>query len=434
MLCFFLNTAAYPYSFVSEGIYYNILPGETSVEVTYYSYWKNQSDNNDTYSGKVAIPSNITYDGITYSVVKIGDSAFYNCMNLEEIDFPNSITTIGENAFVHCLALKDFNLPTSLLKIGQGAFQSCTSITRLYIPKMVVSIGKAAFSECENLSKLIFDEDIKLQNIDVTAFSLCKSLESLELPNSVTSIDRGAFLGCDALKHVKLPRSITYIGNGAFENCKSLEEIYIPGTVNTIETECFSNCTNLKSIIIADGVEIIKTKAFSYNTKYITVLLPPSIKAIEECNFYPTCNLLFTSGDVTFAPNRESNYYILDINLPIITGANTSAEFYVYDKNAFIEHATSNNSELSASMLSRQTFQLNKGLEDVTLNYNGFPQGPNRDGMKWEIGEKLKEFGLSYEFKGSEHTDCGEWKGSETIEFKYQDWTFTCPILYNYKI
>ena len=51
------------------------------------------------------------------------------------------------------------------------------------------------------------------------AFKLCKSLTSINIPNSVTTIGDLAFGGCKSLTNINIPNSVTTIGEGAFYIC-----------------------------------------------------------------------------------------------------------------------------------------------------------------------------------------------------------------------
>ncbi|MBR5956777.1 MAG: leucine-rich repeat domain-containing protein, partial [Salinivirgaceae bacterium] len=51
------------------------------------------------------------------------------------------------------------------------------------------------------------------------AFSVCSSLTSVTIPESVTSIGDYAFSGCSSLTPVTIPESVTSIGDEAFSGC-----------------------------------------------------------------------------------------------------------------------------------------------------------------------------------------------------------------------
>ena len=65
--------------------------------VTYRGSSYDSHDNE--YSGNVAIPETVTYNGKTYSVTSIGDHAFYYCTGLTEVTIPNNVTIVLEIAF-----------------------------------------------------------------------------------------------------------------------------------------------------------------------------------------------------------------------------------------------------------------------------------------------------------------------------------------------
>ena len=74
-------------------IYYNYINDGTELEVTYKDAGYN------SYSGVVAIPEEVTYNGKSYSVTSIGPFAFRQCSGLTSITIPDSVTTIREYAF-----------------------------------------------------------------------------------------------------------------------------------------------------------------------------------------------------------------------------------------------------------------------------------------------------------------------------------------------
>ncbi len=83
------------------------------------------------------------------------------------------------------------------------------------------------------------------------AFRDCRSLESLTVPQTVTSIGSGAFQGCHSLKEIKLPESVKTIESAAFSDCRSLASIAVPKSVTAVENGAFDRCLSLKDIYYA---------------------------------------------------------------------------------------------------------------------------------------------------------------------------------------
>ena len=165
-----LCSTANAFSTVINGISYELDSKTASVE------------RNNKYTGNITIPEVVVYEGTTYKVEEISDSAFYNCTSLTSVTIPNSVTSIGE-----------------------GAFNGCQSLTSIDIPNSVTTIGESAFSDCDDL-------------------------KSINIPNSVTSIGERAFFWCTRLKSVTIGNSVTAIDFNTFEGCTSLTDIYCYAT------------------------------------------------------------------------------------------------------------------------------------------------------------------------------------------------------------
>ena len=89
----------------------------------------------------------------TDKLTEIGEYAFYNCDNLEDINIPDGVTRIGNSAFYCNLSLRKINIPSSVTYIAENAF-ACTHLDSIDIPAGVTFIGRNAFWNNRNLKKV----------------------------------------------------------------------------------------------------------------------------------------------------------------------------------------------------------------------------------------------------------------------------------------
>ena len=158
--------------------------------------WNNSAINEDT-EGTITIP--ITANG--YTVIGIGDQAFYGCSKLTNVLFESSISD-----------------PSRVASIGSSAFAECTQLTSITIPSSVTSIGGYAFGQCTGLTSINIPEGVT--SISSSTFEECTSLTSINIPEGVTSIHQQAFYGCSNLKDINIPTSVNSIGADVFHSTK----------------------------------------------------------------------------------------------------------------------------------------------------------------------------------------------------------------------
>ena len=108
--------------FEINGIFYN-KTSDNTVAVTYKGKYYDSYSNE--YAGDVVIPSSVDYNGTTYSVTSIGESAFEGCSSLTSVVIGNSVTSVGKYAFYSCSSLTSIEIPNSVTSIGGSAFFNC---------------------------------------------------------------------------------------------------------------------------------------------------------------------------------------------------------------------------------------------------------------------------------------------------------------------
>lgn len=141
-----------------------------------------------------------------HPVTAVGDDAFNEYYDLEEITLPEGIVSIGAAAFSHCDNLARITIPEGVVAIGEFAFGGCYSLKEITLPGSLVTIGDGAFGDCSGL-------------------------ERMEIPEGVITIGNYPFIACTSLARVVLPASVASIGEDAFESCESLTGItVVPGS------------------------------------------------------------------------------------------------------------------------------------------------------------------------------------------------------------
>ena len=131
-------------------------------------------------------------------------------------------------------------------------------------------IGKSAFSNCKVLNMVNIPDTVN--RIEEFAFENCTNLEVVYFPNNEFCIGDYAFRGCSYLELADRSLSkATEIGNGAFYNCENIKEIAISNTTQRIGEAAFGQCQSLLRVDIAFAVEHIGKDAFLGCKKLIAV-------------------------------------------------------------------------------------------------------------------------------------------------------------------
>jgi len=272
---------------------------------------------------------------------RVGQDAFWNCINLTSITIPDSVQIIGSYAFCGCSSLAQIVLPDHMEDIGSGAFCNCVSITAFSFPEGIRAARKSVLNGATALASVSFSSTVTY--IESQAFEDCTSLFAITIPDTVTGIDYSAFYGCAGLTSIKIPDSVTFIGNQAFAGCTSLTSFAVPAnttvipygllsgcrdlisfsmhaSVTEIGSDAFSDCTGLTTINIPDSVQIIGRNAFSGCTGLQTIVLPNGIETIQKCTF-ENCTALTHVGIPDSVVRIEDEAFrgctsLVDITLP----------------------------------------------------------------------------------------------------------------------
>ena len=219
--------------------------------------------------------------------------------------------------------------------IGSYAFENCSELESVSLPNTLSSMGEAAFRKTA-LKELTIPGSLK--TIPIYAFSGCAELEKLVIESGVeviasgnTSYNTGAFQNCTKLRSVEIRgNTLEQIGARTFCGCTKLNSINIPSSVETISAYAFYNCTSLTSIVLP-GVETIGNYAFENCSELESVSLPNTLSSMGEAAFRKTAlkeltipGSLKTIPIYAFSGCAELEKLVIESGVEVIASGNTS--------------------------------------------------------------------------------------------------------------
>lgn len=163
--------------------------------------------------------------------------------------------------------------------------ENCTSFI---VKEGTEIICDSAFSDCRLISDIKLPNSIKV--IGNNSFRGCKSLKKIEIPDSVSIIKDGAFQECDSLSEIVIPENVVFIGNNPFPKCKiicnSKKYVIDNNALFTLDKKLLIGYYgNHSTFCIPETVEKIGNEAFAGNTELINITIPDSVVDIGDRAF-----------------------------------------------------------------------------------------------------------------------------------------------------
>lgn len=258
----------------------------------------------------IEISESEVIDDTIHTITSIGNCAFANCKQLENIVIPENCLSIGEKSFFNCQSLKEIAFPSSLENINDGAFGNCINLNEICFPDKLTTIGEFAFEDCSSLTSIVLSND--LYEIKDGAFK-GTSLKEISMKENPTLISPSVFVQeqciinknidgkfkkkkstIKALKEDKLYKykivggvsvgDITFpsiaceINPFSYSNCRLLKSITIPSNITLIGHSSFKNCLNLEKVNFSN-ISSILSKKLKLSNQQLTI----SHHAFEDC-------------------------------------------------------------------------------------------------------------------------------------------------------
>ncbi len=275
----------------------------------------------------------VTSIALPQTVTEIGENAFADCVNLENVD-ANAVTMLSNGAFYGCASLKSVNFDAAVT-VGESCFEGCTVLESVTLPN-ATEILAYAFFECESLEKIsapnvkslgegafygctnLVDAQLDFANMTAMgdgAFYMCNALKTLIVCNNLESIGRYCFFGAKSLECVILPNDITALPDYCFEGCCGLYYFEAAGLI-AIGEEALDNCGDVFASI---GIETPDINGTTLHKFEIPLTQTQTAACDELC-------ILQNGTDILFENTQSGTYYIK------ISGA-VSAQISIIDAN-----------------------------------------------------------------------------------------------------
>ncbi|NLX83705.1 MAG: leucine-rich repeat protein [Clostridiales bacterium] len=245
-------------------------------------------------------------------LISIGEEAFTG-PSIQQIDLPASLTQIEDNVFsfmaelksIHltdgnpAFMLKDnallsadgkrlmvlplyagntsFEVPAGVERIDNTAFYKNPTLQSVTLPEGLTTIGNHSFSGLANLSQDIILPST-LKEIGDAAFYRYTGT-SITLPEGLQVIGDHAFSE-SKLHEISVPDTVTSLGAFAFSESADLQKAKLSGNVESLRWGLFQECAALKEVIVPAGVQSFNSNVFG-GCKDVVIHVPDSLVTID---------------------------------------------------------------------------------------------------------------------------------------------------------
>ena len=209
------------------------------------------TEDDEGVSGPTTTVKTITFAG--NNCTRIGDCAFRQCIYLTSITIPSSVTSIGNGAFEDCSALTAITIPSSVTSIGDWAFSGCSRLTSVIFEGSVTSIATSSFPTSTNIyvpsGKKSYYQNLLGSSYNIQEYRLYDDLYYvLDTENKTAKVigvydkNLSEYFVADHFRVSGVNYTVTSISKSAFSGCKAMTSVDIPEGVSSIESYAFSDC------------------------------------------------------------------------------------------------------------------------------------------------------------------------------------------------
>jgi hypothetical protein len=189
---------------------------------------------------------------------------------------PDNLVGFEKNTIITNFDALEYFTSVDVLKYRIGFF-GCTSLQSIKLPQGITSLEAYSFRNCTSLKKLHLPDSVVRLNGE---WGLGSSFE-VNMPPFIETMGNNSF-NCSTLKKVVVPKTLKTLGADAFRGSPIEECVFEEGIgITEIPNNCFYTCSNLKYVYIPDGITRIGDMAFC-KTGLTQITLPNSIVELDN--------------------------------------------------------------------------------------------------------------------------------------------------------
>lgn len=172
-------------------------------------------------------------DGVAIKCIKVGDY---------EIDKGTGVLVRYNGNDASVVVPKTID-GIQIKSIALQAFSNCKTLANITIPDSITYINDCAFVYCESLISINIDENNKnYSSVDGVLFNKIKTI-LIRCPEGKIA------------KNYAIPDSVVRLGESAFERCYSLGSVTVPGSVQSIGKDAFDIHANTKFYTESEAIK-----------------------------------------------------------------------------------------------------------------------------------------------------------------------------------
>ena len=209
----------------------------------------------------------------------------------KEVTIPADIRLVCGWAFANGLQISSIRFQSERTRVGDYAFRNCVFLEQLYLPdgtcvtlsglsnreKDLPPLAKQA--ACDSMN--CFKTDEKGVLVECTG-----NISVLRLADGITAVGDGAFEDGNLLTEIFFSDTVWRIGRRAFAGCKWLTEVRQAEHVQEIGEQAFSGCGRLRRIELSEKLLRLGARAFENCTSLEEIKIPEGVVEIPEKAFY----------------------------------------------------------------------------------------------------------------------------------------------------